>query len=444
MIRHKHILEEYKNLMEWAKRIAERPAVKRGNMVNRPFGEKSEQLHERHARSDFETKTQDGGVQDPTPVRIMWVPDLNFKDTSPTETFSISRLEPAVGTRSRAACGALPRLRTMAGKSLAERRAGAFQTLQVAKAGPVDVAGTRTIRILPPGRSIKDEYDFLQCLHEAGGGQTQVWKASCKSSGEDLIVKVRSRRFAPNGELVWQSLLTRMLNLEGHQNVLGLRDVIQDEGSYYIVMVRCSGGELFDFLQTETDVPERECKRIMREILEAVDHIHSRGLIHRDIKPENIMFHDTSNEPASPKTPASKKAVKLIDFDTCQEYEPKSPRARHIVGTLGYLAPEALQGDYSPASDLWSVGVILYILMTGDMPFEQEIFADRVSDTRCGSESMNSLYHKLKNASVDFECEPWPSFPQARDLCQQLLAFQPEDRSPSARAALNHPWLKGK
>ncbi|CAE7227284.1 Melk [Symbiodinium sp. CCMP2456] len=87
----------------------------------------------------------------------------------------------------------------------------------------------------------------------------------------------------------------------------------------------------------------------MREILEAVDHIHSRGLIHRDIKPENIMFHDTSNEPASPKTPASKKAVKLIDFDTCQEYEPKSPRARHIVGTLGYLAPEALQGDYSPA-----------------------------------------------------------------------------------------------
>lgn len=332
----------------------------------------------------------------------------------------------------------------MAGKSLAERRAGAFQTLQVAKAAPVDVAGTRTIRILPPGQTIKDEFDFLQCLHEAGGGQTQVWKATCKSTGQDLIVKVRSRRFAPNGEVVWQSLLTRMLNLEGHQNVLGLRDVIQDAGSYYIVMVRCSGGELFDFLQTETDVPERECKRIMREILEAVDHIHSRGLIHRDIKPENIMFHDTSNEPASPKTPASKKAVKLIDFDTCQEYEPKSPRARHIVGTLGYLAPEALQGDYSPASDLWSVGVILYILMTGDMPFEQEIFADRVSDTRCGSESMNSLYHKLKNASVDFECEPWPSFPQARDLCQQLLAFQPEDRSPSARAALNHPWLKGK
>ncbi|CAJ1351657.1 unnamed protein product [Effrenium voratum] len=199
-----------------------------------------------------------------------------------------------------------------------------------------------------------------------------------------------------------------------------------------------------DVKDAQDDVPERECKRIMREILEAVDHIHSRGLIHRDIKPENIMFHDTSNEPNSPKTQAAKKAVKLIDFDTCLEYEPQSPRAKHVVGTLGYLAPEALQGEYSPASDLWSVGVILYILMTGDMPFEQDMFGEQLRDTRCGSATMNSIYYKLKNANIDFECEPWPSFPQARDLCQQLLAFQPEDRSPSARAALNHPWLSGK
>eukprot|EP00435_Cladocopium_sp_Y103_P038940 s2533_g10.t1 len=331
------------------------------------------------------------------------------------------------------------------GKSLAERRqaAGGFSSLKVEKAPQVNVAGNRKIRILKPEEKLQDEYDLQKCLHDVGS-QTQVWKAVFKPSGEDVIVKMRARNFAVGGEAVWQSLLTRMLNLEGHHNVLGLKEVIQDEKNYYIVMTRCSGGELFDFLQTETDVPERECKRIMREILEAVDHIHSRGLIHRDIKPENIMFHDTSNEPNSPKTPASKKAVKLIDFDTCLEYEPKSPRAKHVVGTLGYLAPEALQGDYSPASDLWSVGVILYILMTGDMPFDQEVFGEQLRDTRCGSATMNSIYYKLQHAKIDFECEPWPSFPQARDLCQQLLAFQPEDRSPSARAALNHPWLRGK
>lgn len=273
------------------------------------------------------------------------------------------------------------------------------------------------------------------------GSSTQVWKAVGKADGTDLIVKKRARQFAVGGEMVWRALLTRMVNLESHKNVLGLKEVVEDDQNYYIIMERCSGGELFDFLQTETDVPERECKRIMREILEAVDHIHSMGLIHRDIKPENIMFHDSSGEPDSPKTVAARKSVKLIDFDTCQEYEPQSPKAKHIVGTLGYIAPEALQGEYSPVSDLWSVGVILYILMTGDMPFEQDVFLDDASDTRCGSSSMKEMYHKLKGADIDFECEPWPSFPQAKDLCQRLLAFQPEDRSPSAKAALCHPWL---
>ncbi|CAJ1328739.1 unnamed protein product [Effrenium voratum] len=163
----------------------------------------------------------------------------------------------------------------------------------------------------------------------------------------------------------------------------------------------------------------RECKRIIREILTAVGHLHANNIIHRDIKPENIMFDMDLMVESSPKT------VKLIDFDTCQEWTPQTPKSRRFVGTPGYIAPEALLGQMTPQSDLWSVGVILYILMTGEMPWSSLV---SLEDGLVGSPSATQMYRALKAEVLEWEQEPWPDFPLARELCQKLLAFELEDR----------------
>lgn len=109
------------------------------------------------------------------------------------------------------------------------------------------------------------------------------------------------------------------------------------------------------------------------------------------------------------------------------------------MGTPGYIAPEALQGQMSPQSDLWSVGVILYILMTGEMPWSSMV---SLEDGLVGSPSAKQMYRALKAEVLEWEEAPWPDFPHARDLCQKLLAFSLEDRMKDCEEALNHPWLK--
>lgn len=313
----------------------------------------------------------------------------------------------------------------------------------VTKSSPSRASGSATderrIQVIQPPNRLEDLYEFCDKIYDAGD-RSKIFGAKCRKSGKDVAIKMRGKRFFGTHEhsMVWRSVLTRMLNLETNSHVLGLNCVLEDADAYYIVMEKCEGGELFDFLLNETDVPERECKRIMREILLAVDHIHTQGLIHRDIKPENIMFAEDHRD-GSPKT------VKLIDFDTCQEYVPSSPsRTTRIVGTPGYIAPESFKGEYTPASDLWSVGVIFYILMTGDTPFPEDVFCDDIDKSNyVGTMKMDMIYRKLETVKIDFDCCPWPDFPQARDLCMSLLSFNPGDRSPSAREALKHPWFVG-
>lgn len=260
-------------------------------------------------------------------------------------------------------------------------------------------------------------------------------------SMEPRIVKMIDKSKVPaaaGGDRLWRRLCENLLNMPPHKNVMNVYDVFEDGYRYYIVLERFEGVELFDFLLNERAVPEMMCKYITRQMLLAVSHMHAHNLLHRDIKPENVMFkYDRDLQTDQ----FEQHAIALVDFDTCRMtdvapelYNDAVGGRRRLVGTYGYLAPEVLKGgEYTKASDMWSVGIILYILMTGVPPIPM----DRMNSAK---ESLMTL-NKVETEGIDFDLSPLPQFSKARDLCIKLLAFDPNRRMSAAVDALAHPWV---
>jgi len=303
----------------------------------------------------------------------------------------------------------------------------------VARQPPNQPAPAKVFRVLRDDEKLTDYYDFGEEIY-SGGAKGKVVVAKRLSDGAEVVLKVRSKNSNRTSERVWKAIMGQVHALGGSRHVLDIMEIIETQSHFYVVMPKCTGGELFEFLATETEVPEAECKRIICEILTAVGHLHKNNLVHRDIKPENIMFDFDRSQEHSPKT------VKLIDFDTCLEWSPSTPKSRRFVGTPGYIAPEALMGEISPQSDLWAVGVILYILMTGEMPWQRIV---SLEDGIVGSPGARQMYNALKAEVLEWDEPPWPDFPLARDLCQKLLAFSTQERLSTVQEALAHPWLHG-
>ena len=302
---------------------------------------------------------------------------------------------------------------------------------------------------LEPGQSISDIYALDEQMYSFGA--KSVCRCTELKSSKRYVMKRRLKE-AYGGEVErhWRRVMEKLLRGDPNRHIVMIREVLEDDTAFYIIMEECNGGQLFDLLLRESAMSAKELKRIIREILTALEYLHDLGLIHRDIKPENIMLTEENGE----------SVIKLIDFDTCDEIvsrrlslavtpseKTNRKRSTRIVGTLGYIAPESFNGEYSTASDLFSVGVIFYILMTGDMPFDDSIFHSSVPGCEkdefeiVGSNQSKQVLNNLMHATVDWNISPWPQMPTARDLCQKLLAFDPEDRITTCREALSHPWL---
>lgn len=181
-------------------------------------------------------------------------------------------------------------------------------------------------------------------------------------------------------------------------------------------MELCAGGELFDRIVQKGHYSEREAAKLIKTIVGVVEACHSLGVMHRDLKPENFLF-STTHEDAP---------LKATDFGLSVFYQPGETFS-DVVGSPYYVAPEVLRKHYGHESDVWSAGVILYILLSGVPPFWAE--------TEIG------IFRQILQAKLDFESEPWPGISDsAKDLIRKMLERNPRKRL-TAHEVLCHPWI---
>jgi len=251
------------------------------------------------------------------------------------------------------------------------------------------------------------------------GSYGTVSKATNKSTGALRAVKSISKvQMKKHDRFKEEIAIMKMMD---HPNIIKLYESFQDSRCFYVVMELCVGGELFDRIIDLGHFTEVQAAIVMKQIVQAIFYMHENKVCHRDLKPENFLF--------SGKEALEKSLLKIIDFGlSCKFQEGQSLTTK--AGTPYYVAPQVLAGKYDQASDLWSCGVIMYVLLCGYPPFYGESDAEVLSKVRLGNFSFNAA--DWKNISDD-----------AKNLIRMLLKMNPRDRY-CAEQALNHDWIKNK
>ncbi|CAN4104737.1 unnamed protein product [Withania somnifera] len=270
------------------------------------------------------------------------------------------------------------------------------------------------------GRPMEDIKATYTLGKELGRGQFGVTHlCTHKQTGEQFACKTIAKRKLVNKEDIEdvRREVQIMHHLTEQPNIVELKGAFEDKHSVHLVMELCAGGELFDRIIAKGHYTERAAASLLRTIVQIVHTCHSMGVIHRDLKPENFLL--LSKDEDAP--------LKATDFGLSVFYK-QGDVFKDIVGSAYYIAPEVLKRKYGPEVDIWSIGVMLYILLCGVPPF--------------WAESENGIFNAILRGHLDFSSDPWPAISTgAKDLVRKMLNSDPSQRL-TALQVLNHPWIK--
>ncbi|KAE8586211.1 hypothetical protein XENTR_v10021594 [Xenopus tropicalis] len=243
-----------------------------------------------------------------------------------------------------------------------------------------------------------------------------------KKTNQEYAVKIVSKRMESNT----QREIAAMKLCQSHPNIVKLCDVFHDQLHTFLVMELLKGGELFERIKKKKLFSETEASHIMRRLVSAVSHMHDVGVVHRDLKPENFLFTDESDN----------SEIKIIDFGFARLKPPDNQPLKTPCFTLHYAAPELLnENGYDESCDLWSLGVILYTMLSGQVPFQCH-----GKTLQCTS--AEDIMKKIKQGDFSCEGEAWTNVSQeAKDLIQGLLTVDPNKRIKMSTLRYNE-WLQ--
>ncbi|OMJ82456.1 hypothetical protein SteCoe_16865 [Stentor coeruleus] len=283
----------------------------------------------------------------------------------------------------------------------------------------VILSKAKTLVILP-GTFVKiNDNDFVEVYNIGkklgSGAYAEVRFCTHRQNKANRAVKIIAKQLLESESAKNQFIKEiEILKLLDHPNIIRVFEFFEDENNFYIVMEHCKGGELFDEIIKHKNFNEYQAAHIIRQVFSCIAYLHSIRVVHRDIKPENLLLEEKDDL----------FNIKLIDFGIATIIEEDDVQG--MIGTPSYIAPEVINERYNEKCDVWSAGVLMYILLCGFPPFQ-------------GS-TKNEVYEMIKNCSYILDGYGWENISSdAKDLIKKILV--PQSSRISAEKALKHKWI---